>query len=228
MIYNILDIIYFVSKASYKILGGNIVKMIKFNGDKILTIRESGKIYVSVKNVCNNLGMNKNQKDTQVKKVSNDATLKGALKLTHLETNGGMQQVLMLELDYLPLWLAKINPARFNEELKNKLLDYQLHCKDILADEFFGSREIILPDKNDQRFNPDLNDIEDRIPLIRELENKLFQIYGKLKYHYHWIFSRSSSQEDKIIKYMKELREKFFIHDGKEMTTLDIDKLNNK
>lgn len=85
-------------------------KKVKFNGKELIAIMENEKIYVSVKNICNNLGMSKNLSDTQIKKINNDELLKGASKLTHLETNGGLQQVLVLELDYLPIWLAKMNP----------------------------------------------------------------------------------------------------------------------
>ncbi len=120
-----------------------LVKEVEFQGEKIVSVIENKKIYVSVKSVCENLGMTKNQADTQVRKIKNDEILKGASKLSHLNTRGGIQEALMIELDYLPAWLFKINPARFDESLKRKLIIYQLKAKDVLAEAFLGKRELV-------------------------------------------------------------------------------------
>ena len=118
------------------------VKEVRFNGERITAIRESGKIYVSVKNVCDNLGMDLKQHKAQKLKLRNDGFLKGGIKLYPLKSNGGIQETMLLELDYLPIWLAKINPSRFSEELKKQLIEYQLKAKDVLADEFLGKRTL--------------------------------------------------------------------------------------
>ena len=118
------------------------VKEVRFNGERITAIRESGKIYVSVKNVCNNLGMNENQFKTQRDKINNDEFLKVGRKFSPVDTGFGIKETMLLELDYLPIWLAKINPSRFSEELKKQLIEYQLKAKDVLADEFLGKRTL--------------------------------------------------------------------------------------
>lgn len=57
-----------------------------------------------------------------------------------LPTNGGMQEVLCLKLDFVPLWLAKISITptmeRETPELAERLEQYQLHAKDVLAAAF--------------------------------------------------------------------------------------------
>ena len=68
--------------------------------------------------------------------------MKGGIKLYPLESNGGIQETMLLELDHLPIWLAKINPARFSDELKKELMDYQLKAKDVLAEAFLGKRRM--------------------------------------------------------------------------------------
>ena len=118
------------------------VKEVRFNGERITAIRESGKIYVSVKNVCNNLGMNENQFKTQRDKINNDEFLKVGRKFSPVDTGFGIKETMLLELDYLPIWLAKINPSRFSKELKKQLIEYQLKAKDVLADEFLGKRTL--------------------------------------------------------------------------------------
>lgn len=150
-----------------------IIKEVEFQSNKLTAISENGKIYVSVSSVCDNLGMNKNLKDAQVKKIQNEELLKGASKLTHLKTNGGIQETLVIELDYLPAWLFKINPARFDEKLKEKLMIYQLKAKDILADAFFGKREKeipLLPEDKDWA----LKRINDRLNQAKELEEEIY------------------------------------------------------
>ena len=55
--------VYYFFRENKIYLGG--IKMFKreivFHEDKILTIQENGKIYVSIKHVCNGLGMTESQ-----------------------------------------------------------------------------------------------------------------------------------------------------------------------
>ena len=152
----------------------NEIREIRFDGKEIITTQMNGKIYVAVKSVCDNLEMNANQFKNQKDKINIDELLKGGRKFAPLMTNGGIQEVMMLELDYLPIWLAKINPSRFSDELKEKLMLYQLKAKDILADEFLGKRKkeqprLIEPVSTIQR-NRDLRElhkIKDEVDNIR-------------------------------------------------------------
>ena len=121
----------------------DLVKEVDFQGEKIISKIENEKIYVSVKSVCDNLGMDLTTYKTQRRKIQNDDLLKGGAKLLPLYTKGGTQEILMMELDYLPAWLFKINPARFDENLKRKLIIYQLKAKDVLAEAFLGKRELV-------------------------------------------------------------------------------------
>lgn len=126
----------------------DLVKEVEFQGEKIISKIENEKIYVSVKSVCDNLGMDLTTYKTQRRKIQNDDLLKGGAKLLPLYTKGGTQEILMMELDYLPAWLFKINPARFDENLKRKLIIYQLKAKDVLAEAFLGKRELVNRNEN--------------------------------------------------------------------------------
>lgn len=156
-----------------------LVKEVNFQGQQILSILEDNKIYVSVKSICDNLGMSLGQMKNQRAKVQNDEFLKGGLKFVPLYTNGGTQEILMIELDYLPIWLAKINPARFNDELKSKLIIYQLKAKDVLAETFLGKRESANKISND--FNDwALKRIYDRTKQAEWIEDKIMELREKL------------------------------------------------
>lgn len=69
---------------------------------------------------------------------------KGTSNLT-LPTKGGNQQAFAIELDYLPLWLAKISitPDMINNKIDavNKLMEYQMKAKDVLAQAFLGKQK---------------------------------------------------------------------------------------
>ena len=123
-----------------------ITKEIDFYGGKIVSIIKNEKIYVSVKSVCENLKMTEGQMKNQRNKIQNDELLKLGLKFVPVDTGFGIKEILMIELDYLPIWLAKINPARFDESLKQKLMIYQLRAKDVLAEAFLGKRELVNKD----------------------------------------------------------------------------------
>ncbi len=200
-------------------------KKINFYNDEILTFFEEGtkKVYVSIKHICDNLGMNKSQRDHQLQKVRNDGTLKGACKFNPLSTNGGLQQVLMIELEFLTIWLVKINPARFSEELKNKLKMYQLKCKDILSEAFFGKRELKQEVK---RYNVDLNLIEDRAGTLRGIENEKRKLTLKQIYIYTRIEYTAHSMVEKLRREYKKSLESEIIRNGRALTTEEVDAID--
>ena len=123
-----------------------ITREVEFNGAKLLALEINGKYYVSMRHICNGLKLTESQRKYIVNKFNKDGALKGGKKIYPLVTNGGIQNTSLIELDYLPLWLAKINPARFSKELKDKLLEYQLHAKDVLAAAFLDKpKQLTLP-----------------------------------------------------------------------------------
>lgn len=115
-----------------------------FNGDTIMTVkmRDTGKIYVGVRWVTSAIGLNKAQHDRQVKNIQSDTVLSEGASVLTLPTKGGNQKSLCIELNYLPLWLAKIkitsDTKNESPEIAEKLKDYQLKAKDVLADAFLG------------------------------------------------------------------------------------------
>lgn len=132
-----------------------IVKNVDVLGDEIMAARDSeGNVWAGVKWFCQGLGFSRGQINRQVKKIQTDSALnKGASNLV-LPTNGGNQEVLCIKLDFVPLWLAKITitekTRQNNPELSEKLLEYQLKAKDILA-EAFAPNQSTLPMSTDDK-----------------------------------------------------------------------------
>lgn len=118
------------------------IKEVDFNGAVLMAAQnpDNKKIYVGISWVCNGIGLSKSQKDTQVLNVQNDIVLnRGCLKLQAgvFDLNN---ETIAIELEYLPLWLAKISitPKMQNEqpEVTKNLVEYQLKAKDVLAEAF--------------------------------------------------------------------------------------------
>ena len=122
-----------------------IVKNVDVLGDSVMAAKGAdGCVYAGVSYFCNALGMTKGQKDRQVTNVQSDEVLKrGCLKLEAgvFDPNN---EVVALRIDFIPLWLAKITitdkTRQERPDFAEKLLNYQLKAKDILANAFIEKK----------------------------------------------------------------------------------------
>lgn len=118
-----------------------IVKNVNVFGDQIVAVQNNtGNIYAGINYFCAALGMTKGQIDRQVRNIQQDAVLSKACAKFGAGVFSKFNATLALQIDYIPLWLAKINITdailRDNPDLAEKLLNYQLKAKDILAEAF--------------------------------------------------------------------------------------------
>lgn len=127
-----------------------VTKSVDFFGDEIICVEDNltSKIYVGVKWICEGIGLTDDQTKNERKKIGKDLVLsKGGSNLT-LPTIGGIQEVLCIELDYLPIWLAKISLTpkmqKTNPVAVGKLVNYQLKAKDVLSQAFIKPKEVNL------------------------------------------------------------------------------------
>jgi P22_AR N-terminal domain. len=117
------------------------VKNVDFYGDGLLAAQDKdGKVWAGVSYICNGIGFTKHQKDRQIANIQSDLVLKQGASNLRLPTNSGVQSALCLYIDFVPLWLAKISITpkmqRDNPKLVEKLINYQLKAKDVLAKAF--------------------------------------------------------------------------------------------
>lgn len=125
---------------------GLTVKGVDMMGDTIMAAKDKGgNIWAGVSWFCNALGMTKGQKDKQVQNVQTDEILqRGATKLEAGVFDPNNETV-ALRIDFVPIWLTKINvngkTKKENPDLADKLLQYQLKAKDILANAFLPNRQ---------------------------------------------------------------------------------------
>lgn len=116
-------------------------KLVPFGNVELLAVKMSdGKIYAAVKWVCQGVGLTRGQTNNEYSRVQGDLVLKQGARNLVLPTNGGLQEVLCIELDFLPLWLAKISlTPKMQQEAPwtvNNLVTFQLEAKDVLAAAF--------------------------------------------------------------------------------------------
>lgn len=117
------------------------IKKVDIFGDTVVAAMDSkGIIWAGINYFCNALGMTKNQRDSQVSKIQVDKTLKRGCGKFPAGVFDQSNETVALRLDFVPIWLSKITITDKMEqdhpELANKLLDYQLKAKDILAEAF--------------------------------------------------------------------------------------------
>lgn len=127
------------------IMQGLAVKDVEFNGAVLRAAQIEDIVWVGVRWVCQGLGLSDGKVKSERKKIQEDLVLKQGTRFLPLGTGNSDSEVLCLILDYLPLWLAKISITptmkRENPELVNRLIEYQLKAKDVLAEAFLPKRK---------------------------------------------------------------------------------------
>lgn len=110
-------------------------------GDNIVAAQDQrGTIWVGIRWMCQGMGMTDGQYKRQITNIQKDLLLKNSGANLNLNKGSGEREVFCIKLDYLPIWLAKISITptikKEHPELADKLLEYQLKAKDILAAAF--------------------------------------------------------------------------------------------
>lgn len=121
------------------------VKRVPFMGTDLMAAKdESGTIWAGVSYICNGLGLNKNEKDRQIKNVQSDEVLKEGCVKFDAGVFDPNNPTIAVKLDFVPLWLAKIsitpNMKAERPELAKVLKAYQLKAKDVLAAAFLPKK----------------------------------------------------------------------------------------
>lgn len=117
------------------------IKRVPFMGTEFMAARDAdGQIWAGVRWMCDGIGLSKGQMQRERIRIQEDGVLSKGERNFVLPTKGGNQETLCLKLDFVPLWLAKISitPTMETEtpELADRLMEYQLKAKDVLAAAF--------------------------------------------------------------------------------------------
>jgi hypothetical protein len=110
-------------------------EVIRFQSDEIQAIREGEQVWVSVKRVCENLGV---AFSSQLQKLRKKRWAVVSM-INTTGPDGKTYSAACLALDSVPMWLAGIDERKVREDLRDKLVAYQRECAKVLA-EYFGMK----------------------------------------------------------------------------------------
>lgn len=175
------------------------VRDVNFNGAELRAAQEieTGKVYVGVRWVCQGMGFDHERMKNERKKIQKDIVLSQGVKFYPLGSDNANSDVLCMDLDYLPLWLAKIaitpTMKKENPDLVQKLITYQLKAKDVLAAAFLNKSmetkpeargnvlQVQLPEINVPDYSNEIKIMTDKMQRLIDdnilLNNKIDQLY---------------------------------------------------
>jgi len=111
----------------------NRLETIEFHGDQLQAIRTpEGQVLVSVRRICESLGVDYG---SQFRKLQS-ASWARVVIMTTPDERGHVQEQSLLDLNTVPMWLATINTNKVAIEIREKLRQYQVECRDALARHF--------------------------------------------------------------------------------------------
>ena len=112
-------------------------KSVEFYGDELIAVLLDGESYVPIRPLCDYLGLSWTG---QFERIQRDAVLSEVAATVRVTRTEGQREVarelLALPLKYLNGWLFGVNANRVKDELREKLIQYQKECYDVLAQAF--------------------------------------------------------------------------------------------
>ena len=85
-------------------------KEVDFNGAELMGIKANdGNIYTGMKWIIKGIGFTDRKGRAETTKAGKDEVISQGIRNFGLPTKGGKQQVSCINIEFLPLWLAKIS-----------------------------------------------------------------------------------------------------------------------
>lgn len=132
-----------------------------------LALRASdGFIYISLVNLCEAVGLDDR---AQRRRLQRDAELSDGLRRFRAQTAGGEQEILALQLEYVPLWLTTISRARATPMVQERLRYLRLWVIREVYNAF--ARATGLPQGSSQQIE-DLRDLDRLDPSLTQLAER--------------------------------------------------------
>ena len=200
-------------------MNGLLVKNVEFNGAMLRAAQVENIIWVGVKWICDGLGLSEDRGKYERKKIQKDLVLNKGVKFYPLGTGNSDSEVLCLMLDYLPLWLAKISITptmkKENPELVDKLIEYQLKAKDVLAEAFLPKRkEENIPAVRNNMIQipiPEIPDYREEFTLLQnklqDLEKQNKELYDGMSNMTKLLLDMSLQKETKVSEIKMPVKE---------------------
>ncbi|MCP4568986.1 MAG: hypothetical protein GY841_15535 [FCB group bacterium] len=141
--------------------------IVKFNfyGDELECVKDDEDLWVSVRRMCEPLGIDHDNQRVKLKKKSWARTV----LITAHDANNRKQSQFFIHVDSVPMWLATIDEKRVSEHVQLKLIKFQLEAAKALRDHFFDHK-ISIPDN-----------LEDALLLAASLEGERKKLKARVE-----------------------------------------------
>lgn len=107
------------------------LKTVDFHNQSLLTFEKDGVFYTAMKPICENIGLDW---EAQRQRIKRDEVLSQGAFMIKAPTNGGLQELLCLPIQYLNGWLFGVDVSRVKAEIKDKIIMYKKECYQVLHD----------------------------------------------------------------------------------------------
>lgn len=143
------------------------IKEIDFYGQILPTIKYSKQVWVSVRHVCEGMGLNwKGQHE----KLTGDPDKFNCVDIHTVGSDGKQREMLCISIKSLPTWLLSINTNKVKPELRDNVKRYQAECVQALHDYWFEGVAI-----NPRALNPEWQEQRANGKIIRGTETDVIQ-----------------------------------------------------
>lgn len=104
---------------------------VPFYNTTIQAIEHNGQLYVSMRPICKNIGL---QWGSQYNRIMRDEVMKTCVFIMKTQLDGDIQNrdIVYLPLSMLNGWLFGVSTKKIKPELKDKLIKYKRECYDVL------------------------------------------------------------------------------------------------
>jgi len=106
---------------------------VPFHSQTLTAALINGIPHVAMKPICENIGLNWASQFSRIKR--HPVMSKGVVMMA-TPSNSGIQEMLMLPLKMLNGWLFGVDSNRVAPEIKDRVIEYQEECFDVLANHF--------------------------------------------------------------------------------------------
>ncbi|WP_272515451.1 phage antirepressor N-terminal domain-containing protein [Providencia sp. PROV214] len=122
---------------------------VPFHGDNLYVVNYNGEPHVPMKPIVEGMGLDWKSQFSKIKSRFS----KGMVEIT-IPTKGGEQSMICLALRKLAGWLHTISPNKVKPEIRDKVIQYQEECDDVLY-EYWTTGEVKAKQKSTvQERNP--------------------------------------------------------------------------
>lgn len=114
-----------------------IFEMVPFEDHSILTVKDNdGRIFVAMKPIVEALGLSW---ASQLVRIKDHPIISEGMSITDIPSGGGMQEMVLLELEKFHGWLATITTKRIPDPTKKAIIEaYQRRAFRVLFEHFHG------------------------------------------------------------------------------------------